>query len=119
VDLTASWYQNAVLWAYQNQVTKGTSESTFAPNANVTREQIAVFLYSYVGSPDVSGQLTGFPDAGDVDSWAKTAMIWAIQNGILTGSANNGTVYLNPLATATRAETATMLVRFHQFLDGE
>ncbi len=116
-DLTDDWYQDAVLWAYQNKVTSGMSDTAFAPDTSVTREQIAVFLYAYAGRPAVSGDLSQFPDAGKVSSWARTAMIWAVQNGIISGSANDGKVYLYPRNTATRAETATMMVGFCRFMN--
>ena len=109
------WYAKAVQWAYENGVTGGTGDHTFSPNANVTREQIAVFLYAYAGKPAVSGDLSGFADAAKVSGWAKKPMIWATKNGIISGSSEGGKLYLNPLKNATRAETATMMVAFDNF----
>lgn len=112
-----AWYAKAVQWAYESGVTGGTSETTFSPNANVTREQIAVFLYAYAGKPEVSGSLSSFADASKVSVWAKNAVIWATQNKIISGSSEGGKLYLNPLKNATRAETATMMVGFAKFME--
>ncbi len=112
------WYADAVQWAYEESVTGGTSSTTFSPNQNVTREQVAVFLYAYYGRPEVTGDLSGFTDAGQVDSWAVEAMLWATQNGIMDGYLNgDGTWSLNPRGNANRAETATMMVAFYNLVN--
>ena len=113
------WYADAVQWAYENTVTGGTSDTTFSPNINVTREQIAVFLYAYYGRPEVTGDLSGFVDGDKVSTWAVDAVIWATQNGIITGALNeDGSLSLNPRKEATRAETATMMVGFYHMVNG-
>lgn len=105
-----AWYYNAVCWAYENKIVAGTSATTYAPNAAVTREQLARMLYAAAGSPEVTeGSLNGFVDASSVSDWAQTAMLWANQNGIINGSKDNDTVRLNPKKGATRAEAATMM----------
>ena len=109
---SGDWYYSAVLWASQNGITNGTSATTFSPNANVTREQLAVFLYADAGKPHTTGSLSDFADSSRVDSWALPAMRWAVQNGVISGSTSNGKRYLKPLDNATRAETATMLVYY-------
>ena len=109
---SGDWYYSAVLWASQNGITNGTSATTFTPNANVTREQLAVFLYADAGKPHTTGSLSDFADSSRVDSWALPAMRWAVQNGVISGSTSNGKRYLKPLDNATRAETATMLVYY-------
>ena len=113
----SQWYAKAVQWAYENGVTGGTGDHTFSPNANVTREQIAVFLYAYAGKPAVSGSLSSFADASKVSGWAKNAVIWATQNKVISGSSEGGKLYLNPQKNATRAETATMMVGFAKLME--
>ena len=95
-------------WAAAQGITDGTSYTTFSPDVNCSRAQIVTFLYRVAGSPAVNGTITGFDDAASVSSWAMDAMTWAVQNGILAGSNGN----LNPQGNATRAEVATMLMRF-------
>lgn len=108
------WYTNAILWALENGITGGTSPTTFEPSGLVTREQVALFLYSYCGKPQVTGDLSQFADADTVDSWAVDAMIWATQNSLISGSPEiDGKLYLKPLDTATRAHTATIMVGFY------
>lgn len=103
------YYAAPIAWASQNRVVTGTSPSTFTPNSPITREQLAVILYRYADSPDVNGNNGTYSDASSISSWAKDAVMWATQTGIITGS-NDGK--LNPQGNATRAETAAMLMRY-------
>lgn len=106
------WYYNAVQWAYENKITSGTSETTFEPNSDVTREQFARFMYNYAGNPAVSGKLD-FVDADQVSDWAYDAMVWANQNNIILGKKkSDGSVVLDPRGNATRAEAATILMGY-------
>lgn len=105
------WYYNAVQWASGTGITSGTSNGKFDPNAAVTREQFATFLYQDAGAPSVSGSIS-FVDADDVSSWAKKAVLWSIRSGILSGSKQNGTLYLLPKGKTTRAQAATMLKQY-------
>ena len=106
------WYYNAVQWAYENKITSGTSETTFEPNSEVTREQFAQFMYNYAGNPAVSGKLD-FVDADQVSDWAYDAMVWANQNNIILGKKkSDGSVVLDPRGNATRAEAATILMGY-------
>lgn len=107
-----AWYYNAVVWANQNGIVNGYDDNTFRPMTNVTREQLAVMLYAHAGKPEATGSLSGFADAGQVHSWAEKAMLWANQNGIISGSESNGKRYLKPQGNATRAEAATMLTQY-------
>lgn len=107
-----AWYYNAVVWANQNGIVNGYDDNTFRPMTNVTREQLAVMLYAHAGKPEATGSLSGFADAGQVHSWAEKAMLWANQNGIISGSESNGKRYLKPQDNATRAEAATMLTQY-------
>ncbi len=109
---SGSWYYNAVQWAAQNKIVSGVGNGKFAPDQNVTREQLAVVLYNREKNPAVSGVFTGFADSAKVSGWAKKAMLWATQNNIICGSKENKKMYLNPQGNATRAEAATMMMKY-------
>lgn len=104
-----TYYYDAVLWAYDNNVVSGITKTTFSPNSAVTREQIAAILYRYAGSPKTSGNLNGYTDRAKVSAYAETAMAWAVKNGIITGK---GAYTLAPAGEGTRAEVAVMLHRY-------
>ena len=115
------WYTDAIWWAKLTGVVSGMSPSTFAPDAPITRAQLAVILYNYTqqfapGSLTETGSLTGFPDAGSVPSWARTAMAWAVGNGLISGVGENGVSYLRPEGCATRAQVATILMNYDKAL---
>lgn len=113
---------NAVAWAYCNDVTSGTSATTFTPNAAITRQQLVTFLYRYTVkyAPEFTGNaapISAFPDAGSVANWAYAAMSWAVGNGLIQGNAHdNGLDYLDPNGSATRAQTATIIMRYCQLI---
>ena len=117
-----AWYYNAVAWAYCNDVTSGTSATTFTPNAAITRQQLVTFLYRYTVkyAPEFTGNaapISAFPDAGSVANWAYAAMSWAVGNGLILGNAHdNGPDYLDPNGSATRAQTATIIMRYCQLI---
>lgn len=117
-----AWYYNAVSWAYCNDVTSGTSATTFTPNAAITRQQLVTFLYRYTVkyAPEFTGNaapISAFPDAGNVANWAYAAMSWAVGNGLIQGNAHdNGLDYLDPNGSATRAQTATIIMRYCQLI---
>ena len=117
-DLTANWYKDAVLWAYQTGVTSGTSETTFAPDDPVTREQVAVLLYEFadkvleVGGAETPADLSRFPDGDQVSSWAREAMADAVALGIINGTKVDDQVFLAPQGSATRDQIATMFEGF-------
>lgn len=102
------YYYNAVLWAYSKGVVTGNSATTFNPNGNISRQDIAAILYRYAGSPAATGSVTSFTDNAKISSYALTAMKWAVGSGYIGGSGNK----LNPTGQATRAEVAVMLHRF-------
>lgn len=104
-----TYYYDAVLWAYKNNIVTGTSNTTFNPNGAVTREQIAAILYRYAGSPRVNASLRGYSDQNKVSTYATTAMEWAVKNGIITGKS---ATTLDPTGKGTRAEVAVMLHRY-------
>ena len=109
------YYYNAVLWASNMGIVNGATATTFDPNGNITREQIAAILYRYAGSPTVTGSLSGYADQAQVSSFAVTAMQWAVGTGIITGTPNGGKTYLTAKGNATRAQVAVMLHRFMTF----
>ena len=108
-DTKNDYYTDAMLWAYKNGIVTGTSATTFSPDANVTREQIAAILYRYMGNPTATGSLTGYTDRAKISSFATTAMQWAIGKGYITGTT---ATTLDPRGNATRAQVAVMLHRF-------
>ena len=118
-DLTQNWYKDAVLWAHQSGVVAGTSDTTFSPNAPVTREQIAVLLAEFadkvldIGGAETPADLSVYPDGAQVSSWARDAMADAVALGILNGAKDSdGRIWLRPQGQATRAEVATLLEGF-------
>ena len=98
------WYEKGMAWAVANGVSDGSN-----PNGSITREQFATMLWRYAGSPAVSGSLTSFSDHAKVSGYATDAMRWAVSTGII-GGMGDGT--LAPQGNATRAQVATMLMRF-------
>ena len=104
------WYTDAVIWAAKEGIVNGTSETTFAPNDSITREQIATILCRYAGSPKVSGDFASFSDASSVSAYAYDAMRWAVQSGIINGIDGK----LAPQDNATRAQIAMILYRFFE-----
>ena len=113
---TDRWYSRAVLWAYNEGIANGTSETTFAPNAPVTREQLSAFLYRYAQwrGYDIAGRerLTAFEDRNSASDYAVKSLSWAVGNGLLKGVERDETLWLLPRGTATRAQAASIMVRF-------
>ena len=105
-----SWAYNAIVWAYNTGVTKGTSATTFAPGAAITRQEIVTMLYRYAGSPAVSGSLI-FGDSSVVSSWARSAVQWANSIGIITGYPNGN---FGPVDATTRGQMAAIVHRYMQ-----
>ena len=106
------WYTDAVIWAAANDIVNGIGDNQFGPENTLTREQLVTMLYRYAQNKgyDVtaSADLSGYPDAGQIQSWAQEAMTWAVAEGIVEGMDGN----LNPAGHATRAQIATILMRF-------
>ena len=107
------WYTDAVLWAAQKGIVNGISATEFAPAGDLTREQLATILFRYAESMDydvsASADLSGFPDADQIQSYATEALSWAVAEGLLQGFEDDS---LQPGGTATRAQIATILMRF-------
>ena len=103
------WCADAIAWAAEQGIVGGYADGSFRANQIITREQLVTMLYRYAGAPASGGCLLKYPDAASVSGFAADAMCWAVENGILSGTAQ-GT--LNPQGTATRAQVATFLTRF-------
>jgi DNA-directed RNA polymerase subunit RPC12/RpoP len=112
----SAYYQAAVTWAYNKSIIAGTTKTTFSPNTAITREQFATILYSYAGaSAPTENLIAGYPDYSTVSLYAVDAMNWAVSQGLISGIKNtDGTVTLSPKASTTRAQMATILMRFLQ-----
>lgn len=112
------WYSDGIAWAAENKVVNGIGENKFAPNSNITREQIALIMYNYsnLHSLDTteSKSAESFKDASDVSDWSKKAVEWAVGSGLLSGK---GDGILDPKGNATRAEIATILMRYVEKYD--
>ena len=108
-----TWYTDAILWAAQNNIVNGVSDTEFAPGDDLTRQQLVTILYRYAESKgydvSASADLSGYPDAGQVQDYAQPAMAWAVAENIIQGM-EDGT--LKPAGNASRAQIATILMRF-------
>lgn len=107
-----SWYHAPVEWALANGITDGISDTEFAPNRNVTREQFVTFLNRYAGEPEPDALPEDLPDWTDVSGYAQMAVAWAVETGLLTGY-EDGTI--KPQRELSRAELATLMQRFHEW----
>lgn len=103
------WYTKAIYWAAEKHIVNGYGNGKFGPENLIKREQLAVMLYRYAGSPGHSGSALTFRDAKEVSTYARDAMQWAVENNIIGGVGNNT---LKPQGIATRAQVAAMLKRF-------
>ena len=106
VDTTGgnSWYAKAQEWVITNGISDGEN-----PTAAITREEFVTMLWRLAGEPIYTGDLSRVPDAGSISTWAQNAMLWSYATGLTEGDENGA---LTPLATATRAQAAAMIMRF-------
>lgn len=115
-DVTdGSWYSSAVSWAVENGIVNGTSDTAFSPDKSITRQEIAAILQRYAKykNADVTqtADLSSYADNSEIASWASDAMAWAVKSGVITGATSTT---LAPSSNATRAQVATMLMRYMQ-----
>lgn len=107
------WYTDAVIWANAAKIVSGMGEGLFAPNMEITREQMVAMLYNYAKykgyDVTASADLSTFADNASVSAWAQPAMQWAVAEGYISGMGDN---QLAPQGTATRAEIASVIMRF-------
>lgn len=110
------WFTDAVVWAAHNGIVAGVGNGRFAPDASITREQLVTILYRYCNAVGIDTasrtDLNSFPDANEVSSYAREAMSWAVSVGLVSGTKLGGTIYLDPQGNATRAQVASILMRF-------
>ncbi len=113
-----AWYTDAVAWAAANGIVNGVGEGRFSPDGTLTREQLATILMRYSQSIGrtigARGDLGTFPDGNQVSPWASDALSWAVGDGLINGSRAGGKDYLRPQGSATRAQVATILMRFFE-----
>lgn len=107
------WYTDAVIWANDEKIVSGMGDGLFAPNMEITREQMVAMLYNYAKykgyDVTASADLSAFADTASVSAWAQPAMQWAVAEGYISGM---GDSQLAPQGTATRAEIASVIMRF-------
>lgn len=110
-----AWYADAVAWAAENKLVNGVEENQFAPDDNITREQMAAILYRYAQykGQDVSARadMNAYTDFAEISSYAEPMLAWAVSEGLITGSSDTT---LSPAGNATRAEVAVVLMRYLQ-----
>ena len=114
-----TWYTNAVVWAAQNGIVNGVGDDTFAPGNDLTREQLVTILYRYAESKgydvSASADLAGYPDGEEIQAYAREAMAWAVAENIIQGMEDDT---LKPAGNASRAQIATILMRFCEGVAG-
>ena len=91
------------------KIVAGVGDNNFAPEQEISREQLVTILYRYAGEPKVKGSLDKYSDASKVSSYAQDAMLWAVENGIVSGMGDNT---LAPQGDATRAQVAQIMMNF-------
>lgn len=110
---SGTWYTDAILWAAQNGIVNGVNDTEFAPGNDLTREQLVTILYRYAESKgydvSVSADLSSYPDAGAIQTYAQDAMAWANGSELILGFEDHT---LQPVGNSTRAQVATLLMRF-------
>lgn len=111
-----SWFTQAVAWAAENGIVNGVGNHKFEPDSNITREQMAAILFRYAAKSgfDTSarGNLDQYPDRGDVSGYAVEPLSWAVAEGLIKGTDNGNGILLDPQGNATRAQVATIIMRF-------
>ena len=114
-DLTQDWYRSAVAWAVAQEITRGTSETSFSPNSPVTREQAAVFLRRYARSMGELERLSARKDSGShgsFSSWAEADGLWALEAGLFDGVRF---AMAEPGSPAPRSLLASVLFNYRHF----
>ncbi len=117
-DLTQNWYRKPVAWGAHNRIILGVTDTLFFPDAIISREQAAALLYRYATlkgydmsfDPDV---LNSYDDMDDIASYAKTPMMWAVSNGLISGISETE---LAPKNGITRAELAVIAMEFYKYI---
>ena len=111
-----SWFTQAVAWAAENGIVNGVGNNKFEPDSNITREQMAAILFRYAAmsgfDTSARGNLDQYPDRGDVSGYAVEPLSWAVAEGLIKGTDNGNGILLDPQGNATRAQVATIIMRF-------
>lgn len=112
----SAWYANAVAWASQNQIVKGTGNNKFAPDDILTREQMVNILYAKAGRPTINAnkELAYYIDYKYISDWAVDAFAWAVKTGLITGKGDGS---LDPKGTTSRAQAAAIITRYLKSVD--
>lgn len=103
------WYSDAIGWAQEKGIAGGYEDGTFRPEQKMTREEMSAFIYRYAGSPEVKNSSTSFKDADSISEYAADAIAWCAENGLISGMGDNT---VQPKATATRAQLASITMRY-------
>ena len=115
-DLKQNWYKQAVAWAYKNGIVNGMTDTKFDPNSPITREQIAAIMFRYCKykGDDVSARadISSFPDYEKAHNYARDSLSWANAAGLINGTKSGSVTLLDPRGNATRAQVATILMRY-------
>ena len=110
------WYSNAIIWASKKGIVSGYGDGTFGKDNNITREQMAKMLMEFAKAEgygtNIRADLSGYPDQSSISRWARDYMSWAVGSGMIGGKTVDGKLSLVPKGEATRAECATILMRF-------
>ncbi len=118
-----AWYAKAVAWASYNEIVNGMGDGTFRPDNKITREQLATILFRFAEKwgyeVEERAELDSFPDVEQIQSYAVEPLQWATAVGLINGVSVEGTAYLRPAGDATRAQVATILMRFVQSIATE
>lgn len=110
--LRSDWFADAVGWAAQKGVVNGLDDGTFRPNTPITRQDMVVLMYRYLGSPAPQhNSLSNYADGAQVSDYAKNAMQWAVENGVIEGYEDSS---VRPFNQITRAEMAAIVVRYYE-----
>ena len=116
--VSGKWYSDAVLWAAENEIVTGYDDGSFRPENSITRQELAAILYRYAEYKkyDVTGkaELSAYADANAVSNFAKGAVEWSVKADLISGIESDGVTVLAPANGATRAQLATILMRFNQ-----
>lgn len=116
--VSGKWYSDAVSWAAENEIVTGYDDGSFRPENSITRQELAAILYRYAGYKqyDVTGkaELSAYADANAVSDFAKGAVEWSVKADLISGIESDGVTVLAPANGATRAQLATILMRFNQ-----
>lgn len=120
---TRLWFTAAINWATENKIVDGIGDNKFAPYDSITREQMVTILYRFAKFNDLdvskTADLSEFPDADTVSGYAGAPMVWAVAEGIISGTtlSSDGPIVLDPRGTATRGQIAAIIMRYHSMLE--